>query len=90
MSCGGNFTNSKVVQVQTGSGPEVQRHLWTTCEGGCPCSGLLIATEDSSVAEPSGVGALMQGTFQNVDCTGPESGTFQAVRVPFEVSATQP
>lgn len=67
ISCGAIVTQVKNVGAE--------KHIWTECQGGCPCASILIVTAESSDA--------MSGHFTSAGCTFSDSGPFSAVRAPF-------
>lgn len=67
LSCGGGIDQVKTVGTAV--------HLWTHCQGDCPCSTVLIAKTKTEKA--------MSGSYFTGNCLGTASGGFQAVRVDF-------
>lgn len=67
ISCGAIVTQVKHVGTET--------HVWTECQGGCPCTDILIASQKTEVA--------MTGKYAGGNCLTAEDGTFTAVALPF-------
>lgn len=67
ISCGATVTQVKEVKTET--------HIWTECQGGCPCTSILIAKTKTE--------STMSGAFSTASCDTSSSGTFEATRVAF-------
>ena len=67
IACGSLVTQVKNVQGVT--------QIWTTCQGDCPCTAILMAKDKSAAA--------MAGSYSGGSCKGGENGTFTATSKPF-------
>ena len=68
LACGSIVAQVKHVGTET--------HVWTECQGSCPCTSIVIATTKTATA--------MSGKYAGGNCLGGESGTFDAVAQPFK------
>ncbi len=68
LACGSIVAQVKHVGTET--------HVWTECQGSCPCTSIVIATTKTATA--------MSGTYAGGNCLGAENGTFNAVAQPFK------
>ena len=67
IACGSVVSQVKHVDTAT--------HIWTQCQGGCPCSSILMASEKTD--------AQMAGKYSSGNCQHAEDGTFTALRGTF-------
>ena len=70
-SCGFLACSGNVNDVKRAS----QWHIWTQCQGQCPCAAVLVATSISATA--------LAGTWSIAHCGGSDSGGWTAIRQPF-------
>ncbi len=62
IACGSLVAQVKHVGTET--------HIWTECQGSCPCTSILIAAEKTAAA--------MAGKYSSASCLHAEDGTFSA------------
>ena len=67
IACGAIVAQVKHVDAET--------HIWTECQGSCPCTSIVIATQKSAAA--------MSGKYSGGDCHQGDSGVFTAVSTVF-------
>ena len=68
LSCGGGVNGLKLFTQDDGS---LETHIWLSCSGWCPCSSLVIATEETEIT--------LGGRYVGGNCQGSVEGTFTAV-----------
>ncbi len=67
IACGSIVAQVKRVGTQT--------DIWTECQGSCPCTSILVATQKTATA--------MSGSYSSASCAQAASGTFVASAQPF-------
>lgn len=68
LSCGGGVNGLKPFPKEDGG---VDTHIWLSCSGWCPCSSLIIVTEETPTT--------LAGTYAGGNCQGATEGAFTAV-----------